>query len=84
MLRKIIIPKENQCLIDIPQEYINRKIEILIFPFDAEYEPDEGQIDEDLRLFWESFGSWQDTRTAEEIIDDIYSSRTSTEREIDL
>ena len=26
--------------------------------------------------FLETFGSWEDTHTAEEIIDDIYSSRT--------
>lgn len=26
--------------------------------------------------FLETFGSWEDTRTAEEIIDDIYASRT--------
>ena len=42
------------------------------------------QSDEDLRLFWESFGSWQDNRTTEEIIADIYMSRTSTERECQL
>jgi len=26
------------------------------------------------QAFLETFGSWEDTRTAEEIIDDIYSS----------
>ena len=28
------------------------------------------------RAFLETFGSWEDTRTTEEIIDDIYASRT--------
>jgi hypothetical protein len=28
------------------------------------------------QAFLETFGSWEDTRTAEEIIDEIYSSRT--------
>ena len=28
------------------------------------------------KAFLETFGTWEDTRTAEEIIDDIYASRT--------
>jgi len=39
---------------------------------------------EDVKLFWQSFGSWEDDRTAEEIIEDIYKSRRSTSREIKL
>ena len=39
---------------------------------------------EDVQLFWVSFGSWQDDRTVEEIIEDIYKSRISTEREVHL
>ncbi len=86
MLRKIIIPKEERCTIKVPKEYLNRKIEILIFPFDVEYESEEQttERDEDTRLFWASFGGWQDDRTPEEIIEDIYSSRTATEREVQL
>jgi len=38
--------------------------------------------EEDLRLFWQSFGSWQDERSAEAIIKEIYASRISTERDI--
>jgi hypothetical protein len=37
MLRRIIIPEDEQYLIEIPNEYINRRIEILILPFDEEY-----------------------------------------------
>ncbi|OQX08945.1 MAG: hypothetical protein BWK80_47585 [Desulfobacteraceae bacterium IS3] len=40
--------------------------------------------EEDTRLFWESFGSWQDARPAEEIVKDIYAARTSSRREIEL
>ncbi len=40
--------------------------------------------EEETKLFWESFGSWQDYRSAEEIIEDIYTSRTSNERETEL
>jgi hypothetical protein len=28
------------------------------------------------KAFLDTFGSWEDTRTVEEIVDDIYSSRT--------
>ncbi|MEH1863226.1 MAG: CopG family transcriptional regulator [Nostoc sp.] len=30
--------------------------------------------------FLETFGTWEDTRTAEEIVDEIYSSRTISDR----
>ncbi len=32
----------------------------------------------------ETFGSWQDTRSTDEIIADIYHNRTLSERDIDL
>ncbi|MDP3028551.1 MAG: hypothetical protein Q8O04_03480 [Deltaproteobacteria bacterium] len=38
----------------------------------------------DLQSFWNSFGSWEDERGPEEIINEIYSSRRSTSREIRL
>ncbi|MEH1957420.1 CopG family transcriptional regulator [Nostoc sp.] len=34
--------------------------------------------------FLETFGSWEDTRTAEEIVDEIYSSRTVSDRDYSL
>lgn len=39
---------------------------------------------DDLELFWASFGSWQDERSAEEIIQDVRESRKSTMRTIEL
>ena len=50
-------------------------------------EVETGKIIEDseeIKLFWESFGSWEDGRTAEEIIKDIYESRRSTSRDVKL
>jgi hypothetical protein len=44
-------------------------------------EVETGKIIEDgeeIKLFWESFGSWEDDRTAEEIIKDIYESQRAT------
>ncbi|MCB1189837.1 MAG: hypothetical protein KDK90_05360 [Leptospiraceae bacterium] len=39
MLREIVIPKASEFVIKIPMEYINRKIEILVFPIDQENKP---------------------------------------------
>lgn len=33
MLREIVRPTERQLSINIPQEYVNKKIEILVLPF---------------------------------------------------
>ena len=44
----------------------------------------EKRKEEDLRLFWESFGSWKNERPPEEIINEIYASRKSTERDTQL
>jgi hypothetical protein len=51
MLREIIIPKENQYLLHIPGEYLNRKIEILVLPFDSENEPEYTSKDFHLTTF---------------------------------
>ncbi|NDJ21918.1 hypothetical protein GS682_09780 [Nostoc sp. B(2019)] len=34
--------------------------------------------------FLKTFGTWEDTRTAEEIVDEIYSSRTVSDRDYTL
>jgi len=44
----------------------------------------EKQRDEEIQLFWQSFGSWKDERPPEDIIREIYESRESTSREINL
>ncbi len=38
----------------------------------------------DKEMFWKSFGSWKDDRSAEEIIREIHAARNSPEREIRL
>ena len=68
-----------QELQDIPEAELPKVLKLLHF-FKQEFFGSGEPPDEDLRLFWESFGSWQDSRTAEEIIRDIYGSRTTTER----
>jgi len=68
---------------DIPDAELPKFLKLLHF-LKTEIFDSEQQNAEDLRVFWESFGSWQDHRTAEEIIADIYASRTSTERASEL
>lgn len=34
MLREIIIPKERDYLLKIPEKYLNRQVEILVLPMD--------------------------------------------------
>ena len=77
MLRKIVVPTADKYMVRIPREYLNRPIEILIMLFDLEYEPEPAANDDAASRFWATFGSWQDDRAAEEIIADIYTSRTS-------
>jgi hypothetical protein len=36
MLREIIVPDTNQYVIQIPDEYLHKRIEILILPFNNE------------------------------------------------
>lgn len=36
MLREIIIPKKRDYVIEIPAEFLNKKVEILVLPIDNE------------------------------------------------
>lgn len=38
----------------------------------------------DAQRFWNSFGSWQDTRSAEELVAEVYAARYAPDREIGL
>jgi hypothetical protein len=33
MLREIVCPRSSQLTVEIPQEYVNKKVEILVLPF---------------------------------------------------
>jgi hypothetical protein len=55
MLREIIKPSKRRLTIEIPEQYVNKQIEILILPFfemDSHLEIEKHEYDEDLqRLF---------------------------------
>ena len=74
------IDAEN-IMIKVPKEFLKKRVEIIIRPLD--------QSDEDVRESWKDVlekqeppaesglcGIWDDERTPDEIIDDIYSHRS--------
>ncbi|MDZ8106975.1 MAG: ribbon-helix-helix protein, CopG family [Nostoc sp. DedQUE12a] len=50
----------------------------VIFPSEQQPKPHPSEA------FLETFGTWEDTRTAEEIVEEIYSSRTISDRNYSL
>ena len=68
---------------DLPESEILKILKLIHF-FKDEILEIEKRKEEDLQLFWESFGSWKDERPPEEIIKEIYASRKSTDRDIQL
>ena len=38
MLREIIIPKQRDYTLNIPEEYLNKRVEILVLPLDDNYD----------------------------------------------
>ena len=75
-----ILPKG---IIRLPKEYDLlklHKVKVIMIEKD-ELEKTQAR---DKKLFWDSFGSWQDERSADEIIKDIYEARKSSKRKITL
>ncbi len=68
---------------DLPESDLPKVLKMIHFLKEEILQVDRGK-GEDLELFWESFGSWQDQRSTEEIIRDINESRKSTVRDIQL
>lgn len=68
---------------DLPESEIKKNIKMIQFLKKEVLQHDMPE-DEDYQEFWDSFGSWQDERTAEEIIKDIYETRRSSSRDISL
>jgi hypothetical protein len=68
---------------DLPESELRKVLKMIHF-FKEEILQTESEEGKDLRMFWESFGSWQDERSAEEIIHEIYESRKSSGRDTQL
>ena len=68
---------------NLPESELPKILKLIHFLKEEILETEEPK-EEDLRLFWESFGSWEDEKSPGEIIQEIYKSRKSTIRDIQL
>ena len=68
---------------DFPESELPKMLKLIHFIKNEVFEV-KSRKEEDLQLFWASFGSWKDERTPEDIIKEIYASRKSTDRDIQL
>lgn len=68
---------------DLPESELPKVLKMVHFLKEEILQTESGK-GEDLAIFLESFGSWQDERPSEEIIRDIRVSRKSTNRGIQL
>ncbi|MBW1799127.1 MAG: hypothetical protein JRJ85_00215 [Deltaproteobacteria bacterium] len=68
---------------DVPDSELPKILKLIHFLKEEIFQK-ESPNGGDLEMFLDSFGSWQDERSPEEIINDIYESRESTNRDIQL
>jgi len=82
MFRQVFIPTESNSVlppVNIPREWYGQEVEVIVFPIKYEKTTTiESKEDRLLKLC----GAWQSEKSAEDIIDTIYSSRTSGETRI--
>jgi len=82
MFRQVFIPTENNNripLVSIPHEWYGQEIEILVFP--VKHEEKKNVETKEERLL-KLCGAWKSEKSAEEIIANIYNSRTSEKTRI--
>ena len=68
---------------DLPESELAKILKLIHF-LKEEILQINSEKGENLEMFRESSGSWQDERSPEEIIHEIYESRKSTSRDIQL
>jgi hypothetical protein len=82
MFRQVFIPTEDNNTIpffNIPREWYGQEIEFLLFP--VKYEQKKSVETKEERLL-KLCGAWKSEKSAEEIIADIYNSRSSNKTRI--
>ncbi|MFS0516395.1 ribbon-helix-helix protein, CopG family [Nostoc sp. UIC 10607] len=77
LMQIMVIAKEETKKLGVP-EANQLIVDEIIFSSEKQPKPNASEG------FLETFGSWEDTRTAEEIVDEIYSSRTVSDRNYSL
>jgi hypothetical protein len=67
----------DKITIKVPKEFRKKRVEILVFPIEKleKMEPVSKDLEEELNTSG-LCGLWEDERSSQEIIDDIYSHRT--------
>jgi len=82
MFRQVFIPSENNNvlpLVSIPREWYGQEVEMIVFPIKYESQTStKSKEDQLLKLC----GAWKSEKSAEEIIANIYNSRTSGQTRI--
>ena len=56
MIREIVCPQKRQLMIEIPQQYVHKKLEVLVLPFFEMDKPgkNEDKYDEDLQKLFKN------------------------------
>jgi hypothetical protein len=81
MIRAFCIPETNSVVFPIPNNYIGKELEVIIFPVN---EPSE-RLREKAKNVDSSFGGWADMdKSTEEICSELRNSRAFRKREITL
>lgn len=77
MFRQVFTPTEKNSAIPsvtIPREWYGQEVEILIFPVKHE---EKNNVESKENKLLKLCGAWRSKKSAEEIIADIYNSRSS-------
>ena len=85
LIREVRDIDSDKIIINVPKEFRKRRVEILVLPLEELKKKKIGS--EDHEKFGASglCGLWQDERSPEEIVNDIYSNRTGFgNRQVDL
>lgn len=71
MLRQIVIPTENRLTVDLPNEYLNHSVEILVFKLDeaVPVKPPEPTATDPLAVFDRHAGSFDGHFDRDELYD---------------
>lgn len=87
LIREIRDIDSDKIIINVPKEFRKRRVEILVLPLEELKKKKAGPEDHENEEYGASglCGLWQDERSPEEIVNDIYSNRTGFgNRQVDL
>lgn len=87
LIREIRDIESDKIIINIPKELRKRRVEILVLPLEKLKKKKTDSEEQEKEEFGASglCGLWQDERSPEEIVNDIYSHRTGFgNRQVDL